>query len=646
MHNLMWPRVTIPARHAPRFLVLLLSAFYCAVSWVKAAEPTVGELTELFLPARLTKARLSPQGDHIAFLSRQGDVSSLGVYDLKNRKMNFLDGQKGVETFRVWWIGPSRLLAGTKSIERRAAGFVALDADGKNIVDMWKITGETQTIYDALPESPGYLIVADRQGIYKLNLRTFDHEPFNVKAERFGNWVIDAKGQPRAAFRTLGYDERGEMLQLWRRQTGQWERLTTPIKEKRFFPQFVADDDTSLIGWEYGPESDFLLARQDLTTGGIETLKTLPAGLEPTNILYLKDSRRPIAAAYEQGAVVKLVAFSEAMAPSVERLQKQFAGYTVQLIDAMPDEKTWLVWIGNSRLPGAYVLFNHETSQSLFLTLTHEPTLTEDRLAPADYFTFPQRNGGKLSARVWRPQGIKNPPLVVYCPQKLPADIVEDSYQADAQALVRQGFAVLQVNGRNSWAYGVAGRKIGEENWIGTLQEDLEDAVAFLAQKNVIDASRVALFGVDLGGVLALQVANRSSKFSAITTLNVPLKVHRSDLDYFSSEIGSRPLISKLGGWWASERFARDISPGLVVAELSMPALYLHDEDSIKNRPNQQGREIRSAVKNAKVPAQTGLAFTWSHERKPPSRWARENAEISMKIAAFLREKMPAAPRQ
>ncbi|MEJ1972147.1 MAG: hypothetical protein WDM96_06655 [Lacunisphaera sp.] len=41
------------------------------------------------------------------------------------------------------------------------------------------------------------------------------------------------------------------------------------------------------------------------------------------------------------------------------------------IVDALPDDKTWLVWIGNSRLPGAYFLFNRQTGEATFLAQSH-----------------------------------------------------------------------------------------------------------------------------------------------------------------------------------------------------------------------------------------------------------------------------------
>jgi len=199
-----------------------------------------------------------------------------------------------------------------------------------------------------------------------------------------------------------------------------------------------------------------------------------------------------------------------------------------------------------------------------------------------------------------------------------------------------QGFAVLQVNVRNSWGFGKEGREMSDNNWIGALQEDLDDAVQELIAKKIVNSSRVTLFGNGFGGVLALQMAARSKCFSAVATINLPAEISRYDLASLSTETEAEPLMARLGGWRAAGKYAKELSPILVAPTLVMPALYLHEEDSIKGRPIEDGRDIRAAVKKTKAVAQFDLAYSWSRTPKPPSIKAREEAEISMKIATFF----------
>ncbi|MEJ1972149.1 MAG: hypothetical protein WDM96_06665 [Lacunisphaera sp.] len=101
-------------------------------------------------------------------------------------------------------------------------------------------------------------------------------------------------------------------------------------------------------------------------------------------------------------------------------------------------------------------------------------------------------------------------------------------------------------------------------------------------------------------------------------------------------------MTARLGGWGGSGRLARDLSPVRQVVNLKIPALYLHNEDSLKGQPIQDGREIRSAVKKL-ASVRTGLAYGWSDRLKAPSKLAKENADISMQVGNFFNEFAPTA---
>jgi dienelactone hydrolase len=446
--------------------------------------------------------------------------------------------------------------------------------------------------------------------------------------------VVDGLGRARAT--TENHERFGTVDVWWRPGTsGSWQMRTYGEKDNRFYPQAVMTDERYVLGWQVTPDLDLSIARLDTTSGNVEVVSRKPDH-DPIGFLILGLTRAPIAVNYQLRGVEHLEPLAAADEGAIGRLEKHFAGYRVDILDAMPDGKNWLMWVGNSQLPGAYLLFNHETSEAAMITLAHDPSLTEDKLAPAEYFRFPSRHGDALSAMMWRPKDKPNAPLIVVCPENLPALTVRDAFVPRIQAWVRLGYAVVRVNVHNSWGFGKAGRQPGPERWIPALQEDLEDAAKFLASQKAADPSRLFLFGDDFGGVLALQVAARSKVFAAVGTINIPRELHRDDLHRLTFQPGSNPLATKLGGWLEGEKFAQDLSPLAVVRDLEIPAIYLCDEDSFKGTPKQDGRAIRDAVKKSKTTAETGLAYSWTQYPMLPTQRAREGAEIAIKFANFF----------
>ena len=626
----------------PRWLLLPLLALIFPPA--APAAPSAAELAELFLPPQFARPKLSPNGEYLGFMARQGDIHAIGVYCFATRKMEFKGGSTKIIPLDFWWKTPTRLLVRTTSEKRDAYGYTAFDADGRNMGDVWRLGGRSGYLIDALPAEPKNVLMLRRGDIVKVDIERDKEEMVQQHLSFIDEWVLDARGLPRAALQ-LDF-QHGETEVWWNKLAGgAWQSRTFTSAGNRFYPQAVEADPNHLLGWEVTNDEDLTVSRMDATTGEITAVNRL-TGRDPTAILLLGLSRRPVAISYEQGAAIKLVALAESDRPKMEKLEKHFAGYLTRIVDAMPDGKSWLVWVGNSRLPGAYILFNTETGESHVLAFSHDAALKEDRFAFGEYLTFKARDGVRLSARLWQPKDTPQPPLVVICPPALPAPIVEDAFQPMVQSLVLQGFAVLEVNPRNSWGFGKTGRQVPKEKWIQSLQEDLDDAAQLLIRQKLADPARINLYGEDFGGVLALQVAARSPVFTAVATVNVPREVHRDDLFKLTYEPGTNPLAAKFGGWLESERFAKELSPLKVAPTLAVRALYLHDEEgSFKGRLKQDGRELRDAAKQAPAPAESGPAYTWSQYPKLPTKRALEEAEVAIRVATFFQRVAPAGPK-
>ncbi|MFX7094750.1 prolyl oligopeptidase family serine peptidase, partial [Acinetobacter baumannii] len=65
-----------------------------------------------------------------------------------------------------------------------------------------------------------------------------------------------------------------------------------------------------------------------------------------------------------------------------------------------------------------------------------------------------------------------------------------DPYQW-AQAMAELGYVVIQPNYRGSTGYGRAWTKAADKNWGYRMQDDLIDAISYLAQQHIADPKRV-----------------------------------------------------------------------------------------------------------------------------------------------------------
>lgn len=598
------------------------------------AAPSVTELTELFMPAEIERPKLSPDGKSLAFLARTGDTYTIGLCDLSTGQIGLSKTDAKVRPIDFWWKTPRRLLVKVSNMKLNGLGYTIFDLDRRVTEDAWQLVRQPGQIFDAQPNDPNHVLMLTANEIRRINLDNGKSETIDRPPTWTRTWVVDSENRARAIYRSNF--QFGTADFWWRAQVGgEWRHREFAATDRRFVPQAMDADGIHLWGWELETGKETTFSRFN-TQSGERTTRHFVPNFPPTHLLMLGRTRQPVAVANAQGKDVSLFALAARDQEAVGRLQTAFGGFFPVIVDSIPDDKTWLVWIGNSRLPGAYFLFNRQTGEAGFLAQSHPKNLTEERLAPAEYFTFATRNGQKLTARLWRPRDKSPLPLIVYCPRQLPADPAYDLYQPDVQAFVAQGFAVLQVNVRGTTGFGTSPETL-DENSSARIQEDMEDAAANLVELGATDPKRLYLYGTGFGAVLAVEIATASNRFAAIATLNIPAKVYRNDLFNYTDDNGINSMTARLGGWSESGKLARELSPVGQVANLKMPALYLHNEDSRKGQPIQDGREIRAAVRKSGN-ARTGLAYSWSDRLKAPSELAKENADISLQVGNFFKQ--------
>lgn len=629
------------ARISAGVFVRLLCLGLPLVATLHAARPTVEQLTELYLPPVYSQAKVSPTGEFIALRYRQGDNYAVAVFSLKTGKLDVLQRQD-VIPLDFWWKGPQRLLVRSTDPTYRARDGSLVDVVSGKVEDAWQVRDIHGRIIDGLPNDPKSVLFSSGTEIGRFDLGRDDYTRVDGgDLGLVGRWVIDETGRARAAFT---WHKDGTSLFQWNSAAGaKWQDRDVPADEKRFIPLGVSDNPRFIWGWDFGQGNEITISRFDTATGTREAV-VRKAGLDPVFALVLQRTRRPVAVAYVEKTQVTLEALSESDRPAVELLQKRFAGFCPVILDQVPGSDQWLVWFGNSRVPGGFALFDTKTGAVNPFAHTHEPALTEDRFAVAEYFSFPSRNGGKLSARIWRPEGVACPPLVVICPGALPGHPAMDLYSHNTQALVALGYAVLRVNVRGTVGYGEASRAAATGDVGKAIAEDLEDAVGALGRQKLIDDKRVALLGWRLGGSIALQVASNSSRFAAVASVNAPVRVSRYALLDFREDSGISELATRLGGWFASGQIADELSAVESAPKVHIPALYLYDEDSAGGVVGEGGRVRRAAAKSG-APSRVEVAYGWSQYPKKPTLFAREDALLIERIADFFRSPPKLASR-
>jgi len=224
-------------------------------------------------------------------------------------------------------------------------------------------------------------------------------------------------------------------------------------------------------------------------------------------------------------------------------------------------------------------------------------TLKDAMLNPVSVVSYPTSDGKKIEAVLTMPRhraGQKNLPLIVL-PHGGPwarDDADWDAY-GWAQTLAEQGYVVIQPNYRGSTGYGSEWEKASEKAWGYRMQDDLNDAIPWLAGQGIVDPKRVCMFGWSYGGYAASRAAERDGdKYRcAISGAGVHdlVAMQKYDTNYLGR------YGAKMGMGSASANLI-DASPGLHPEKYSIPILIVQGAKDVRVPPA-QARDLVARLK-------------------------------------------------
>lgn len=185
----------------------------------------------------------------------------------------------------------------------------------------------------------------------------------------------------------------------------------------------------------------------------------------------------------------------------------------------IPDEQAPLVFGGRlekGRITGVIDTGPvPEGEPRMSLTLERERQPAEPRPYRIERVTLP-RGGFTLAGLLYAPEGARGAPAVLLLQGS--STPLADSYRAFADRFARAGIAALVFDRRGSGASGGDGRNCTYAD----LADDAAAWMRFLAAHPAIDSTRLGLWGLSQGGLLAPLVRARAPLVRAIVAVGAP----------------------------------------------------------------------------------------------------------------------------
>ncbi|MEP9403477.1 S9 family peptidase [Sphingomonas sp. VNH70] len=587
-----------------------------------APDPAAPVPIEVFaqLPA-IESPQLSPNGEMVVSKQAVQGRQVLTVTPLfGGKKPGFLGTPENTDI--NWWrwvnddwlvvgLGAQQTIFGEEVYVTRTIG-VSADFRTTNRID-WDRSGlyADDVLWVAHDGSPRILL-SRQTGIERLE--DFDPAVFEVdvstgKSRKVAagrnnvrNWYADGEGQVRAAYQyndttraaSLLYraNNREEFRPIARRVRRDEDGITIPIT----IPvTFRADGTAIAIDDEDGFTSVYEVTLPDLKLG-----RKL-YGIEGYDVVSIVEN-----ATENDAAGVALtdrfrrhVWFDPKMKELQDDIDRAVGDRRARIVSWDRARDRFLIEVGAPSQPGALYYWN-SAGAKMERIAWNSNSLQARRLSAVSTIRYPARDGLSIEAVLTMPRhraGQKNLPLIVM-PHGGPFARDSEGWDWWAQYLAEMGYVVIQPNYRGSSGYGTAFARKGAGEWGLKMQDDLNDAVTYLARQGIADPRRVCMVGGSYGGYAAMRAAQRDGSRYRCAISYAGVSDMAALRRYDSQFLNGRTI----GDWLKTQ--APDfnaISPRFHAADFSTPILIVHGKLD-KRVPVAQSRMLVAELKKAGKP--------------------------------------------
>lgn len=556
-----------------------------------------------------TDPRLSPDGHSVAFLAPRADGAMnlfvAPVKDLAAARALTDVGGTGLRPTHGWSYDGDRVVFALDQGGNELFHIYAVDAATGESRDLTPFDGVHARVAGASPRRPDEVLLAlnkdepTRLDYYRAHLRTGDLELVMTGRGHLAGFT-DGDLQPRGGVR---FDDTGAaVVELGR--DGEFHTMLTldadDVLALLVIPQpgmTVAGDAVHLLVSAGG--DTIRLIRIDAETGEVTVVVEDP-GHDVEAVFVDPATRAPLAVAIA-GDRRRWQAVDPALQRDLDVLAD--ADHDVLEITSSLDGDRWLAALGNPAGPMSYRLLERSTGHISEL-FCDRPRLRDFDLGQTEPFTFTSRDGLAISGYVTYPPGADRSglPAVLYVHG---GPWGRDGWWWDPsrQLLATRGYACIQVNYRGSTGSGRAFVNAGDREWGARMQDDLHDAVAYLAGRGVVDADRVAIYGGSYGGYAALVGATFTpDAFKAAISWVPPVNLVtliRSFPPYWS--IGLDMWKRRVGDPDTEPDFLLSRSPLTRAGDLRIPLLLVQGENDPRCPPSESGQLV-AALQERGIP--------------------------------------------
>lgn len=497
---------------------------YVAMERSRPVPPAIARDRFLIEPA-ITSVQLSPDGQRVAWLRRQG--SDTGLWLTATDRVAPRRWLRRVDAERLYWSHDGRWLflvapESLRAIPTDGASGAGILASFDRPQD-WRVVGpdpwqpaamlllETQhrfgvqepigtRLWRVTPGGLRTLVAFARRRIVDVAVRPDGHVAFAKLVDGNGHVVTARSNDGR--YRIIARCE----------QLRRCDLLGTEMTGRKLFLRGDLDGDLQGV-MEMGGD------------GSIKRLHTDPAHMADIDTVALApENGRPLIATY-RGPTPSLTGLTPEANATLQQLRRVLPGSEHRVQPS--SGRVWLIEERDARLQGArWHLFDSGSGRlrALIDDPGVSPRIAPDDLARVMPVAFRASDGMTIHGLLTLPPGrdASRAPLVVFV-HGGPWSSDTTDYSAQTQLLANRGYIVFRPQYRGSTGYGrrylfAAHGDFGD----GRVQRDIEDGTRWLLARRIGDSRRVAIVGASYGGYAVLQALSVGSRLYRAGVAAVP----------------------------------------------------------------------------------------------------------------------------
>ena len=484
---------------------------------------------------------VSPDGGHVAAVLNADAGPTLVISKFGSTELNAIVRLKFDEHRIEWidWANNERVLISvSEPVKQASATFrvsrlyqVGLDGEGMKQIrrkssytdPQWVQVLDTDNILSMLPQKPDHILMQVWDGrdqgfaVFEVEFAKNKFKKMFANTYDVDSWWADENGN---VFFGIEFNENTNEVTSWYRPEGdkKWRELYTrkAYEGETFSPLFVSNDKAIIL-------TDYDLGRQavwqyDLLNGEYDQVLFEVEGYDVAGSI-LSNDRSELLGVYYYDHFRRDHYFDAAARQRDDLIKSSFPGYRTTIVSRSLDEQRMMVSLVNDNLPPKYVWVDLG-NKAAGTWYSQYPDLEGKLMPKVTPIEFEARDGTALTGYLTLPLQYEGdqPKLVVH-PHGGPSSRDYQYFDYWVQFLANRGYAVLQVNFRGSEGFGSAHETAGYRQWGQDMQQDVYDAVDWLAQQDLVDTDSKCIVGASYGGYVALTAAfQRPDEYQCIAS--------------------------------------------------------------------------------------------------------------------------------